>query len=98
MKKEDIIQITEEQAINMLWHVSLKDELCKGEPTIIIDTWKEEGYIKKSALEEARDYYSDYIVENTYCNEGGTPVIDAKRVKTLQECYEIAIEELKKNE
>ena len=86
---KDKIQITEEQARDMTRE-------CKtsyvGQMDDMIRLWKKEGYIKKSKLEEAREYYSDFKNRNQYDH------VRLDVIKWVVELYEQAIEEIKKED
>ena len=65
---KDIIQITEEQARDML-------EIARSymQTDNVMNDWKKEGYIKQSALEKAKENYYEsndsYDVADKYIHE-----------------------------
>jgi hypothetical protein len=99
---DDKIQLTKDQAIEILnnTHVD-KDGYLLYEKSI--SDWKEKGWIKQSALEEARDEFDriDQRMYNDKCarltlGENSERPYHADIIK-LRDLYEKAIKELKKD-
>ena len=90
-----MIQITEEQARKMLHIISQIDvdgRTVEGNISNIIDILREQGYIKKSKLDEAREFYK-YVLA---CGEDvSLKNIDTLDIRSLHNKYEEAIEEIK---
>jgi len=78
---KDIQQITEKQAADMLYSALVENHRDK------IRRWKQAGYIKKSKLEEAREYFNKFELEKF---DG----VLTSNFKILQKLYEQAIEEI----
>ena len=85
----DKIQISEEQAREMLEYISIDHDYAAIETNETIEGLRDAGYIKESKLEEARTYYLEEF--------GVRPDLDAvhnRDVKFLVKLYEQAIEEI----
>jgi ribosomal protein S8 len=92
MKKPEWPEITEEHAREMLY-IPIER---MGED--VLTFWKEEGYIKKSALEEARDH-SKNVLGKYYAEPLGDTkgFVAAHEFIKVIDLYEKAIEEIKGN-
>jgi len=82
--KEEIIQITEKQAREMVNNRAVFDGIYVDR---VIEFWKEKNYIlpEKSKLEEARELYNKFQT-----------IINSSKVKEFVNLYEQAIKELEK--
>ena len=89
----DKIQISEKQAKNMLVNSNIYfyDNNSLND---VISKWKENGYIKKSLLDEARDYGEHLQIHYHQCNRN-----DVKfNIETLMNKFELAIDEIQEGE
>ena len=86
----DKIQISEEQAREMLEYISIDHDYAAIETNETIEGLRDAGYIKKSNLEEAREYVSRFE-EHCDMPEINSYLIELKKV---QKYYEQAIEEI----
>jgi len=85
----DKIQISEEQAREMLEYISIDHDYAAIETNETIEGLRDAGYIKKSKLEVAREYTSS-------CSNIKDPMYNSilAELRQLEYLYEQAIEEM----
>ena len=85
------IKLTEDQAYELINTLDNKHVIGSGLCEIIMITWREKGFIKKTALEKARGFKPEII---SYDNNYENVSFVNRLLKAQKELYEKAIEEM----
>jgi hypothetical protein len=88
----EIIQISENQAVKMANKI-MRFVKCDKYWTII-EQWKDEGFIKKSALDQARELRKEYFPKKFVCDADDSYDSPENVRERIFDLYEEQIEEI----